>query len=348
MTAYGHVLRLGGGRISARVRTRPLAAGCALAGAALALAVVALGTGDFPLAPGQVVAALVGGGDEGMRFIVEQLRLPRVACALTSGLALGISGSIFQTLTRNPLGSPDIVGFGMGAVTGALIVITVLGGSGLPVSAGALAGGLATALAVYLLALRHGRLSGLRLVLVGIAISALMLAVNDYLLSRARIEDAQEATRWLLGSLSGRTWGDAVPLLAAMAVLFPLAGIAQRGLRLLELGDDAAAGLGLRVERARVGLVALGVALVAATTVAIGPVAFVALTAPQIARRLTHSAEPPVAAAAFTGALIVLAADIAGQRLIPSTPLPVGIMTGALGGVYLIWLLGSEWRSGRA
>jgi iron complex transport system permease protein len=342
------VVRLAGERVSARVHAWPVAATAALAGAVLVAAVVAVGTGEFPVAPGEVVATLLGGGDPGTQFIVEQLRLPRVVCAVLSGLALGVSGAIFQTLTRNPLGSPDIVGFQAGATAGALFVITTLGGAGLQASAGALAGGIVTAAAVYLLALKHRRLSGFRLVLVGVAITALMLAITHYLLSRARIEEAQEATRWLLGSLNGRTWEDAGPLLPALAVLLPLSVLAARGLRLLELGDDAAHGLGLRVERVRLALVALAVLLVAVTTTAIGPVAFVALTAPQIARRITRTPQPPLLASALCGALIVQVADIAAQRLVPSTPLPVGVMTGGVGGIYLIWLLATEWRSGRA
>ncbi|MEA2268496.1 MAG: iron-siderophore transport system permease protein [Solirubrobacteraceae bacterium] len=347
-TVPGRVVRLGEGRVSARLRLRPIGAAGCLALAVMALTIVEIGTGDFPLSMGQVVATLAGGGDEGARFIVTELRLPRVACALLAGAALGISGAIFQSLTRNPLGSPDIVGFQAGAVTGALVVITVLGGAELEVSGGALVGGAATATAVYLLARRGGRLSGFRLVLIGIGVSALMLATNDYLLSRARIEDAQEATRWLLGSLNGRTWDDVRPMALALVVLLPLAALAGRSLRLLELGDDAAQALGLGVERARGALVALGVALVAVSTTAVGPIAFVALTAPQIARRLARTAEPSLLCSALTGALLVQGADVAAQWLVPETPLPVGVMTGALGGVYLIWLLGTELRSGRA
>ena len=202
---------------------------------------------------------------------------------------------------------------------------------------------------VYALAVfKHRRLSGFRLVLVGIAIGALMLSINDFLLSRARVEDAQEATRWLLGSLNGRTWDDALPLVIASVVLLPWCAFAGRALRLLDLGEDAAHGLGLGVERARLALVALAVALVAVTTTAIGPVIFVALTAPQIARRLARTADPTLLASALTGALIVQGSDVIAQRLVPSTPLPVGVVTGAVGGVYLIWLLGTGWRSGRA
>ena len=182
----------------------------------------------------------------------------------------------------------------------------------------------------------------------GIAIGFLMLSITDYLLARARIEEAQEATRWLLGSLNARGWQDVDPLLISLALLLPAVVPAGRTLRALELGDDAAHALGVRVERARLGLVALAVGLVSVSVVAVGPIAFVALTAPQIARRLARTAGPPLLCSALTGAAIVLAADIAAQRLIPSTTLPVGVMTGAFGGLYLAWLLTSGWRAGRA
>jgi iron complex transport system permease protein len=254
---------------------------------------------------------------------------------------------VFQALTRNPLGSPDIVGFTNGASVGALIVITVLDLSGAAVAFGAIGGGAVTALAVYLLAFKRGSTSGYRIILIGVAISFLMISITDYLLAKARIEDAQEATRWLLGSLNGRSWDDVLPVAVVLAVLLPILVPATRSLRMLELGDDSANGLGVRVERARLGLVALAVGLVSITVVAVGPIGFVALTAPQIARRLAHSAGPPIVCSALTGAVIVLGSDILAQRLIPSTPLPVGVMTGTLGGLYLAWLLTSEWRSGR-
>ncbi len=343
----GRVVRVGD-RVSLRVRARPVAVAGALLLLCLALLVVAIGTGDFPIAPGDVLAALLGGGDGGTQFIVRELRLPRALCAVLVGIALGVSGAVFQTVTRNPLGSPDIVGFQQGASAGALFVITVLAASGAAVSVGAMAGGAVTALLVYLLAYTRGGTSGYRLVLVGIAMAALMLAVTDFLLSRARVEDAQEATRWLLGSLNNRTWEDLVPLLVVVGGLLPAMIAAGPALRALELGDESAHGLGLRVERTRFGLVALAVALVSITTVAVGPIAFVALTAPQIARRLARTPAPTLSCSALVGAALVLAADVAAQRLVPGTPLPVGVMTGAFGGLYLAWLLTTEWRSGRA
>ncbi len=342
----GRVIRAGH-EVSLRVNVRPVVVAGLLTVAMLALFVVAVGTGEFAISPADVTRALFGGGNPGTEFIVRELRLPRALCAVLVGAALGMSGAIFQSLTRNPLGSPDIIGFEQGATVGALVVITVLGGAGAGVSAGALAGGGLTALIVYALAFKRGSATGYRLILVGIAIAALMVALIDYLLSRARIEDAQEATRWLLGSLNNRGWEDVVPLLVVLAVLAPALAAAGRPLRALELGDDAAYALGVRVERSRVWLVAVAVALVSITTVSVGPIVFVALTAPQIARRIARTASPTLSCSALTGAVLVLAADVGAQRLLPETPLPVGVMTGTFGGLYLAVLLMTEWRSGQ-
>jgi iron complex transport system permease protein len=342
----GRAVRLGGA-VSLRLQPRGVGVGAVLVLVILALVVVGLGSGEFPIAPADVVRALVGAGDPGNGFIVRELRLPRIVCGLFAGVALGLSGAIFQALTRNPLGSPDIVGFEQGASVGALIVLTILAGSGAAVALGSLAGGMATAAFVYGLAFTRGGATGYRIILVGIGMSYLMLSGVNFLLVRARIEEVQEATRWLIGSLNNRGWEDAWPLLVGLAVLLPLTLLAARSLRALELGDDSAYALGLRVERARMGLVAIAVALVSVATVAVGPITFVALTAPQIARRLTRSAGPPLVASALTGAVVVLAADVLAQRLVPGSALPAGIITGGLGGAYLTWLLAAEWRSGR-
>ena len=343
----GRAVRIGSG-VSLRVRHRPLVVSAVMALVATALFGVALATGDFPVAPADVLASLTGQGDAGTDFIVLDLRLPRATCALLVGIALGISGAIFQSLTRNPLGSPDIVGFEQGASVGALIVITILAGSGAAVSAGALAGGAVTALAVYGLAFRRGSTSGYRLILVGIAIGFTMYSITDFLLARARIEEAEEATRWLLGSLNARDWSDVTPLAIGLALLLPATIPAGRTLRVLELGDDAAYALGARVERGRLALVGLAVALVSVGVVAVGPIGFVALSAPQIARRLARTAEPPLLCSALTGAVIVIGADVAAQHLVPGRDLPVGVMTAAFGGLYLAWLLTTGWRAGRA
>ena len=328
--------------MSMRVHARTLLVCGVLLAALLLAAVISIGTGDFPLSPGDVVAVLVGRGDPASEFIVETLRLPRVAVAVLVGAAFGIAGAIFQSISRNPLGSPDMIGFTMGSVTGAVVVILVLEGSTGQVALGAIAGGLVTAVIIYLLALRGG-VQGYRLVLVGIGIAAVLQAINAYLVARATREDAYEAAHWMIGSVNGRGWEHVWPVTAALAVLVPAALLLARPLALLEMGDDAARSLGVAAERSRLALVFVGVGLTAVATASCGPIAFVALAAPQIARRLTHAANPGLISAALMGALLLVVSDLAAQRLL-SVDLPVGVMTAALGGVYLCWLLSTGWR----
>ena len=312
-----------------------------LAGVALVVALVALGIGDYPLSPLEVVRALTG-TDGFASTIVLEWRLPRVLAALVFGAALGASGAIFQSLTRNPLGSPDVIGFSTGAYTGAIIVIVSGASSSLGTAGGALAGGLATALAVYLLAYRGG-VPGLRLIIVGIGVTALLHSVNSWLLLRAQSEVALTASFWGAGSLALVGWSQLVPALVLLAVLTPLVVALSRPLRQLELGDDAARSHGLRAEGSRLALVVVGVALTAVVTASTGPIAFVALAAPQLARRLVGSAGVPLVAGAVTGAVLLLVADLVAQH-IASSPVPVGLVTLVIGGVYLITLLVGESR----
>jgi iron complex transport system permease protein len=323
--------------IALRVHPRSVAVSAGLLLTTFAVAVLSVGTGDFPLSVGDVLAALVGQGDPAAQFIVETLRLPRVLTALLVGGAFGIAGAIFQSISRNPLGSPDIIGFTMGSVTGAFVVILLLDGSSFEIALGAVAGGMVTAVIVYALALRRG-MHGYRLVLVGIGMSALLLAVNNYLITRATRDDAFQAAHWMVGSVNGRGWEHVWPVAAALAVLVPAALLLARPLTMLELGDDAARALGVNAERSRLALVFVAVALTAVATASTGPVAFVALAAPQLARRLTRAAAPGLVSAALMGALLLAASDLAAQRLL-SVNLPVGVMTGAVGGLYLGWLL---------
>ena len=335
------------GRVSVALERRPLVAGALIGLGALAVAIAGLMIGDYPLSVGDVLTTLVGGGDPASSFIVETLRLPRVVCALLVGGALGIAGAIFQSLTRNPLGSPDIIGFTYGSATGAVVMIIIFGAEQGAVAVGSIAAGLLTAVLVYLLSYRGG-VAGYRLVLVGIGISFMLLALNDYLLTRARLEDAQQAAVWIAGSLNGRGWDQALPLAIGLAVLAPVALALSRPLKMLELGDDAATALGVRVERTRLTLALVAVGLTALATAAAGPIAFVALAAPQIARRLTRSSGPGLIPAALMGALIMQASDLIAQRLLAPKQLPVGVMTGAIGGLYLAWLLAHEWRARRS
>jgi len=341
-------VRLGGDRLSVRWQPRTLVVCGVLLALTVVVGVLSLSTGDYPVPLSGVVDSLLGRGTSAESFIVVSLRLPRLTAGLLIGAALGMSGSVFQSLSRNPLGSPDIIGFTSGAAAGAVVEITVHHGGQNQVAAAALAGGLITALVVYLLSLKGGRVAGYRLVLVGIGVSAVLTSVTSYLLTRASLYDAQSAAVWLVGSLNGLGWNVVTPLAIALLVLTPVVVAAGRTLGWIEMGDDAAKSLGVPVERTRLLLVVVGTALAAAATAAAGPIAFVALAAPQLCRRLTRSSGALVVPSAFMGALLLCSSDFAAQRVIPSTELPVGIATGVIGGAYLCWLLSHVWRTGRS
>ncbi|NUK05199.1 iron chelate uptake ABC transporter family permease subunit [Streptomyces lunaelactis] len=334
------------GGLSVRVDPRAAVAVLLLAAATAATAVVLIGSGDFPISPGDVIATLLGNGTAAQEFIVQDLRLPRVLVGLLVGASLALSGALFQSISRNPLGSPDVIGFGQGATVGALSVIVLFHGGAAAVSAGAVVGGLVTGLGVYVLAWKRG-VHGYRLVLVGIGIAAMLTAVNHYLLTKASLIDATRATLWMTGSLDGRDWAQVWPLLATCAVLVPLVFVYGRPLRMLEMGDDAAYALGAPVERTRLVLMSAGVLLISVATAAAGPIAFVALSAPQLARRVTRAPGPNLAASTVMGAALLLVADWTATNAFGERQLPVGVVTGVLGGCYLLWLLVTERKAGR-
>nr|WP_218907281.1 iron chelate uptake ABC transporter family permease subunit [Micromonospora jinlongensis] len=318
--------------------------GAALLAAGLGL--VALGSGDYPMGPTDVLRTLVGGGTPAEQFIVHELRLPRLVTALLVGAALSLAGTVFQSLVRNPLGSPDILGFTQGASAGALVVI-VIGGSSLALAGAAVVGGLATGLVIYALAWRRG-VHGFRLILVGIGISAILTGVNGYLLTRAPLMDAARAVLWLTGSLDGRGWANAGPLLVVLVVLAPVVLIGcGTALRMMELGDDTASALGVPVRRLRLVLLAAAVLLVSFAAAAAGPVSFVALVAPHVTKRLTRAPGPNLLPSMAVGAALLVGADLVAQRAFPGHQLPVGVVTGVIGGGYLVWLLAMERRAGR-
>jgi len=337
----GVVLR--GRSFSARVDVRAVVTTLVLLLLVLGIGTMSLTTGDFPVPVADVVRSLTGRGDTGTDFIVLTLRLPRVLTALLVGAALGLSGAIFQSLTRNPLGSPDFIGLTIGASTGALIVILVLNGGTTQIALGALAGCAITAIAIYLLAYSGGA-HGFRLILMGIGIGAVLDAFNSFLITRARLDEAIGAQRWLVGSLNGRGWEDVRPVALAVLILLPIALVHARQLTMLSFGDEAAAALGVPVERTRFTLFAVSVALAGVATAAAGPIGFVALAAPQVARRLTGTVGVGLVGSAAMGAFLLSASDFLAQRVLSDSQLPVGVATGAVGGVYLCWLLVHEWR----
>lgn len=344
-------LRLG--PASFRLRRRPLLVGAVALVVLAALLVVGIMIGDFPLSAAQVVDVLLGGGTRRDQFVVTELRLPRALTGLLVGAALGLSGAIFQTIVRNPLASPDILGVTWGAGAGAVSVITFAGSLGVVTGSAAgvalplagLAGGLVAGLLVYALAWRRG-IEGFRMVLVGIGITAVAGNFTHYLLTVGDVQDAGRAMVWLTGSLNGRGWEHVVPVAAALAVLVPVALIGGHVLGALQFGDETSRGLGVRVDLARSGLIVAAIVLASVATAAAGPITFVALATPQIALRLAGTAQPPLFGSVVIGGVLVTLSDLVA-RTIYRIELPVGVVTAVLGAPYLMYLLVRSRREAR-
>lgn len=334
--------QVGAGRRRRVRRARLVALVAGAVAAALVLASLALG--DYALSPGQAWAVVVGEGAPLDRVVLLELRLPRAALAVAVGVAFALAGGIFQTVFANPLASPDLLGVTGGATVAAVWAILVLGATGAVV--GLVAFGGAAAVAGGLLVLTRGRdLSGHRFVLTGVGVAFMASGAVAYLLSRAQVQAAQSALVWTAGSLGAARWGEVALVGVALALAVPALVVAARPLRALQLGPLVATGLGVRVERTRAGLLAVAVLLVAGASAVVGPVGFVALCAPPLARRLVRTGAPALPAVGAVGAVLVLAADLLAQHAIPDVALPTGVVTGAVGAPYLLWLLARGVRS---
>lgn len=329
-------------QLSVRVDVAWLVVGAGILLIAGIVAITSLMSGTYPIPAIKVVRTLLGIEDETLRMIVVEWRLPRVALAFLLGACLGMSGAIFQSLTRNPLGSPDIIGFSAGSYTGALVVILLFSGGYYETAAGALVGGIVTASLVYLLAWHRG-IQGFRLIIVGIGVAAMLSAFNAWMIRQADLQVAMSAAIWGAGSLNGLGIEQLIPVMLAVAILVPATLLFSRPLRQLEIGDDMARASGVDANRSRLVLMVLGVALTAIVTAAAGPISFIALVAPQIARRLTRSTGPTLGTCGLAGGLLLLMADWAAQHAL-GAQLPVGVMTVSIGGLYFLFLLLREGR----
>lgn len=328
-----------------RSRRRNTAIGL-LAVLLLGLFALSLTIGQSVTPPGQVIRVLLGQDVAGASFTVGQLRLPRAILAGLAGMSFGIGGAVFQTMLRNPLASPDIIGINLGASAAAVFAIVVLGLDGVGVSVFAIVAGLGTALAIFGLSWRGG-ISGTRLILVGIGVAAMLESFISYTLSQAPAWDMQEAVRWMSGSVNAAQMHQSVPVAAALLVFGGVLLTRARDLETLTLGDDMAAALGTPITQTRLVAMVAAVGLIAVATAATGPILFVAFLSAPIAVRLTGHAGSSLIPAGLVGATLVLAGDYAGQFLLPAR-YPVGVVTAALGAPYLIYLIIRTNRGGRA
>lgn len=330
-----------------RAQRRRVGRKTALVCGALAVLVFALFAanvllGSFTITVPDFFAMLFGKNIPGASFILLENKLPRAVLGLLVGAAFGVCGIVFQTLLRNPLASPDIIGISSGASACAVVAIVIFGASGVGVSVMAIIGAVLIACIISALA---GKDSGGRLILIGIGVAAMMNALVVFLMQRTDNYRAQDALVWLTGSLNSANWDRITALGIGLLITVPFVLVLASRLGGLQLGDDSAAGLGIAVGRTRIGLIIVGVVLAALATAATGPIAFVSFLAGPIARRLLGG-KVSLAAAALVGAAIVLAADYAAAYLIPGTSLPVGVVTGAAGAPFLLWLLVSSNRRG--
>ncbi|WP_445497003.1 FecCD family ABC transporter permease [Photorhabdus sp. SF281] len=328
------------GKVSLVFVPRNLMVICAILLLIMALALFSMTTGKFNITIEQIITIFFGQGSGSVREkIIMDIRLPRVLTAIFVGVALGVSGAVFQSISRNALGSPDVIGLTTGAATGAIIQIVLFDNSAVQVAIAAVAGGVLTAAVVYLLSLKSGAIGGYRLILMGIGVGSVLSALNGLLLVKGNLDNAVMANLWLVGSLNARTWVHVFPVLIGVVLLVPLVLFMARKLTIIEMGDDIASQLGIRVERVRLIMIFCAVVLAALATGASGPIAFVALAAPQLVVRLTRSRNMPVVSAALMGACLLLSADLLTQLLPLRSAVPIGLMTGLVGGIYLIWLL---------
>lgn len=294
-----------------------------------------LGSTIYPVK--DVIRTLAGEQIKGVSFAVNTIRLPRMLAGLFAGFAFGIAGNTFQTMLRNPLANPNVIGITAGSSAAAVFCIIVLHTSNAVVSIASVIAGLVTVTVIYLLS-RAKPFSVGRLILVGIGMQAMLNAAISYLLLVGAQQDIPAAFRWLSGSLNGAQMNQLPPLIISVLICTPIIVLLGKHLSILELGEQSASSLGVNTDQTRLLLILSAVCMIAIATAATGPIAFVAFLSGPIAKRLVGTGFSNALPAGLVGANLVLAADLVGQFAF-EVRFPVGIITGILGAPYLIFLL---------
>ncbi|MEZ5085411.1 MAG: iron chelate uptake ABC transporter family permease subunit [Tessaracoccus sp.] len=342
----GAIVPIRTGGLSARVEVRSVVVTVLVVIAALICAAWSLTIGSAGLGLSDLADALRGEADANTTRTLLEWRMPRTVFALLGGAALAVGGAVFQSITRNPLGSPDIIGFSTGAYTGALLAMIFGAAGSLATSLGALVGGVLTGVIVYLFAYQRG-VTGMRIIVVGIGVSLFLGAFNTWLLTTMRVERAISAASWGSGSLLDIAWSHTIPVIIAVVIAVPALMMGETDMRMMEMGDDIGRGLGVNTDRVRVRMLLIAVALVAVVTASAGPIAFVALAAPQLAMRLGGTPGVRIIPSAALGGLLLLASDMVARTILAPTQLPVGVVTLCVGGAYLVWLLAAQGKRNR-
>ncbi|MFJ2178523.1 FecCD family ABC transporter permease [Streptomyces sp. NPDC087851] len=333
-----------GRTVAVPVRRRSVVVALVTVVLTVAAAIATLSLGRLGIALADLPAAVTGGAQGTDVFVLERLRGPRLTVAVGTGAALGLSGALFQSVTRNPLGSPDVIGLGAGAGAGAAIVALLLPGT-VPVPLGALLGAVLAMALVYVSTGSGFRNPG-RLVVAGIGVAAIATAVTQYVVYAVERDKAAVLTAYINGSLAARAWDHAATIWLVLLLVAPCTALIARRLDIAEMGDEIAGGLGSEPRTTKTLAVVLSIVLSAGAVSVSGPIAFIALTAPQIAKRLTRGSGPHLMLSTLVGALLLVLADLCAQQLPLFEDLPVGIYTLAIGGAYLGYLLIREWRKG--
>ncbi|MBM7660341.1 iron complex transport system permease protein [Bacillus mesophilus] len=302
---------------------------------ALCCTMLMLGNTIYPVQ--DILRVLLGEEVKGATFAVGSIRLPRMVAGVFAGFAFGVAGTVFQTMLRNPLANPNVIGITAGSSAAAVFCIIVLQASSTVVSIASIFGGLATVIIIYLLS-RGSSFSIGRLILIGIGIQAMLSAVISYLLLIGQLYDIPTAMRWLSGSLNGAKMENLYPLIVTVLIFTPVIVALGKRLDVLELGEQAATSLGIHTDKTRLLLIISSVLIIALATATTGPIAFIAFLAGPIAKRLVGAGFSPIIPAGLVGIILVLASDLIGQFAFVAR-YPVGVVTGIIGAPYLLYLL---------